>query len=859
MNVFNKVSLESLKKNKSRTIVTIIGIILSTAMICAVTTFISSFQNYMLQTAIYQEGNWHGRFNSVTYDSYENMIKDERIEDSTLIQQIGFSKLDKKWEEDKPYIYLLGANSDLQNNLPFRVTEGRYPEKNNEIILPDYLNSFTEFKYKIGDTIDLDLGKRVLDGKVLTQQEPSYIYTNNGMVFLGEEFMITESHSYTIVGFYEQVYWRLEESNSPGYVAFTLPNLNETSNYMYDVFFRVKDSREVYDFLKEGSIKYSTGGESNTSVLMAMGVSNSRNLESILLRLGAIVMSLIVFGSISLIYNAFSISVSERTKQFGLLTSIGASKKQIKKMVIFEALSMSAIGIPLGIFSGILGIGVTLKLIGKKFKSLGFPLEMEMSVSMISIIIAVLIALLTVLISVYIPAKRATKVSAIEAIRQNNDIKENLKRIKTPKFIYKIFGTPGMLADKYYKRSKKKYRTTVFSLFMSIVLFVSASSFINYLIEASGVMLDSQKYDLQLFDIDVDMQKNNLTIEKLLEDIGNIEGVEDVVYSTSIHFQTPIDKKNVSEDYVIYRGRVNEPLNTSLSDSEKYSISASLNFINNERFRKIASDNNIDVNKYFNKEEPLAVACTNISVFLDGKFRNIEILKDKTLEKIIGANDSNEEIAIGNYISNQPFFVDENSNEISLVLPYEACPDILASSGSYFMKTESIEVADKVYEYIKSVNLNSATLYNNGQERADKKNMIIIIQVFSYGFIVLISLIAAANVFNTISTNISLRRRDFAMLKSLGMSKKEFNRMLSFESLLYGTKSLLYGLIVSTVISYLIAIVFSDGYELVFRPPWSAMLIATISIFILVFATMMYSIKKVNKENIIDVLKNDNI
>ena len=134
-----------------------------------------------------------------------------------------------------------------------------------------------------------------------------------------------------------------------------------------------------------------------------------------------------------------------------------------------------------------------------------------------------------------------------------------------------------------------------------------------------------------------------------------------------------------------------------------------------------------------------------------------------------------------------------------------------------------------------------------------------IVNIFAYGFIILISLIAATNVFNTISTSISLRRREFAMLRSVGMTEKGINKMMNYECILYGAKALLLGLPTSCLISFILYKIVSKGMMISFKLPWLAMGIATLSVFLVVFATMIYAMHKIKKENPIDALKNENI
>jgi putative ABC transport system permease protein len=124
----------------------------------------------------------------------------------------------------------------------------------------------------------------------------------------------------------------------------------------------------------------------------------------------------------------------------------------------------------------------------------------------------------------------------------------------------------------------------------------------------------------------------------------------------------------------------------------------------------------------------------------------------------------------------------------------------------------------------------------------------------------MISLIAIANVFNTISTNIRLRRRELAMLRSIGMSERAFNKMMVFECIFYGMRALLLGLPIAGIISWLIYKGFvmaerTENFKFVF--PFSSMAISAFSVLFIVFITMLYAIRRIKKENIIDALRND--
>lgn len=497
-------------------------------MICAVTTFAYSVQQYLVEYAVHETGDWHGREQNTSYETYEKVKSDEEIADAVYFQQLGYAKMEGCKNPYKPYLYLLGAADDARGALPIHLLEGRYPAAPDEILLPEHLETYGGIKYEIGDRLTLELGNRMQDGYAMTQDNPCYYITQDGeSVTYDEEIQVRETRTFTVVGFCERISWLFEDYYAPGYTAFTAADGSPTDACRYDVYFHMENLPDIYAYMANNGFS----GDRNTQLLLYSGVSRYDRFHVALYGLAAIVIVLIMFGSISLIYNAFSISVSERTKQFGLLSSVGATKKQLRKMVLFEALCVSIVGIPVGVCAGIAGIGVTLSLLGNQFLEMGLPIKMRVAVSLPSVVAAVFIALVTVLVSAWIPAKRSAKVSVIEAIRQSMDADANRKAAKTFAWAYKWFGLPGMLADKYYKHNGKRYRATILSLFMSVVLFVCASAFTRYLVIAASGGFVGVEYDLwvQLNKDDWEqMKKEGMTKEAFMETLRDMPEITDV-------------------------------------------------------------------------------------------------------------------------------------------------------------------------------------------------------------------------------------------------------------------------------------------------------------------------------------------
>ena len=908
MNVFNKVTLESLKKNRTRTIVTIIGIMLSAAMICASTTLVSSMRNFVLRCAIHIDVDWYGAVYDAAYKDYEDIRDSDRVSSAAYAQVLGYAKIDSA-NERKPYLYVLGGDvaSGYFKTMPVHLILGTLPKDSTEIILPEHLTSNGKVNYKLGDTVTLDVGDRTLDGRRLGQDTPVYTYDSETQVEImsGERLENTEPRTYTVVGIYERP--TFEDYSAPGYTALTAADTKSADQAPIHCYFKLHKPAGVYDFMKEMGYTQEYRYAYNTKVLLYSGTAPFDSFLTAFYSLAAIIIALIVFGSVSLIYNAFSISVSERTRQFGLLSSVGATRKQLRRMVLFEALAVSIVGIPLGILVGIGGIGITLLLIGDKFFSIvRVDIPMRLCVSWQAVVIAAVIALVTVLISAWIPSKRATRVSAVEAIRQSMDIKVSGRPVRTSKLAYKLFGLPGVLAGKHYKRNRKKYRTTVVSLFMSIVLFVSAAAFTDYMMESAEGGLASDQFDL-IYAAESDASAA-MTPDALLELLFSEQNVTGGTYTKKQFLQGDISREYVT---AMFAGRFAD-LGMEREDAapKDLGISGYLYFVADTEFNRLLEKYNLKEADYYDRDNPLGIALDrNIEfdrrlekyvtldslqgdgcvieglyyVEIDGYYRKDSRIDENGNKVVLYQNRDNEndiielpyEESFAKYtlrsektIEEAPFFVSRSTPvAINMIYPYSMLESVVPEAAlnqfrntEYFLTSSDHTASfENLATMLTENGLSSRQLFDYAANAETSRNVITIIRVFAYGFIVLISLIAAANVFNTISTNISLRRREFAMLKSVGMTQKGFRRMMNYECLLYGSKALLLGLPVSCGITYLIYRAVTTAYETSFHLPWAAIGIAVLSVFLVVFATMMYSMSKVKKDNPIDALKNENL
>lgn len=583
--------------------------------------------------------------------------------------------------------------------------------------------------------------------------------------------------------------------------------------------------------------------------------------------LSIIVTAIIMIGSISLIYNAFAISVSERSRHLGMLSSVGATKKQKRNSVFFEGAVIGIISIPVGIIAGLLGMGITFRFINSMIQGvLGITENLKLVVSPVSILIAIFVSIITILISTYIPAKRASNVSAIDAIRQTQDVKIKGKEVKTSKLTRKIFGIEGELGLKNLKRNKARYRATVFSLIISMILFLAVSYFTSSLKKSLLLTQDGINFDVVVYFNDRDRVKQEEIINKII----SLDNISEYNYIYSLDLNSWV-KEEFVPDYI------KEFQQEALSDG-KYPYDISVKALDNEALKVYSEEVGLDFNKLLDVENPSAIVIDTIR-YEDG--RTNRYIEEKAIKTKIGEKldlefydyEFNERVSVGSL--EIAALTDKVPMGISSSIYGAAFNVIISEELLYKIAEANKNVSDNINRilYLKSDNplilqegieeiqksyvQDEISFYNLHMARQREERMILIMSVFTYAFILLITSICIANIFNTISTSIALRKREFAMLKSVGMTSESFNKMINYESIFYGIKALSYGLPISFFVMFLMYKTLMINFSFEFEVPWFSVFISIVSVFIIVGSAMIYSSKKVKKENIIDALKQE--
>lgn len=828
MNIVNTLTIRHIKTHKKRSILTILAIIVSVAMVTAVFTSAISFVKYFQNVALAIDGSWHS---AVYPDNY----------------------FDSRSEFDKDYIDKVGVNLDYgvgtikddlavainacdENFLELRnvrISEGRMPKNTNELLIHRGFVEKNELGWRLGDRISL----------------PIEFYSENENYYENKEF--------TIVGITDSNVFETDYTN--GFVFATDDFIKEHENTGVYIRFSKLDN-SVYE--KTKSINKAVRQDSeegityNNSLLTYSGVTTDDTTLYILGGFCAIILAIIAIVSIFMIYDSFAVSYQERARYLGMLASVGATKKQKRMSIYFEGFILGLIGIPLGIIAGIGGIWVTFKAISGVWLdtvAVEYDKALSVSVNWIVILGTVIASAITIFVSSYIPARKASRTTAIDAIRQVNTVKvKNSKRLRTSKLATRLLGYEGALAVKNFKRNGRRSRNIVFALFMSVVVFLSVS---NFSLMFSDVM--KQSFNAST---DISVSVDSKEYDKLNKVIEKASGIDD---SFCIDYEyNEIDESLISADV------------KNLFTNNQVIMA----FVDNATLDAYLNQLGEDTAKYHNLKKPAGIL-HNTAVTRDSK-KKIKVnplvdLEGKRLETRLNVYDGDPNSS--NYITvdpivgiqttqdyNNEYFYYQDMHLPLFVMSIDMAPyyysqsdDMYTSYTAYINCEDSDALEDELTELSADCDFEYFAINNATSQMNAINNILTIVKVFVFGFIALITLISILNIINTISNSMNERRREFAMIRSVGMTPKSFKKMIYYESFRYGLVSLLWSLPISVLIHFAMYGVLSKSYDYGFVMHPSIYLISIVAVFAIITVSLLYSIGKIKDDNIIETLKND--
>ena len=948
MNLMKKLTLKNLKLNRKRTIVTIVGIILATALLSALVTLVSSFQYSMIEYQKQKGGDFHVKFSNVKMSELSEFKNNRNIESTFETMGMGFAKLDGCKNEDKPYAYVMATDEAGFEKGCFNLIEGRMAKNEDEIVIPRHLKTNGRIDIKVGDEITLDIGKRY------DSNTESVISENCAYEHEAETLTDTVTKQYKVVGIMERPGYGMEDYSAAGYTFVTYSDelaaidngtkseaseadttLTVYSRYTQKAL-RNKDAvtadiigvdEKLFEKANDSSVEMSA--EESDRFLKEM--ENAKydiyingfliSYECVfpidgtfkaLFTVAAVVALIIILTSVYCIKNSFNISITEKIRQYGMLASVGATRRQIKSSVKTEAAMLGVVGIPVGTMSGILASLILVKVVNALSAGwLNFALSFHTSLP--ALILAVILSIATIYFSATGSARRAAKVTPLEAIRNTKEIKIKSSKLKTPAIIGRIWGIGGIISYKNIKRNNKKYRTTVTSIVICSVTFIVISYFMSMAFSVVGMSYASVDYN-----IGINMScKKELDIEKLSELLSGIEGAKDYLVGAGYYFD--VDKPEYTKEYGEYCGQLYD-------DSEDVSQEFLITVLNDKSYDKYASDAGIknadtgailvnkgtfDVyneksSKYVKEEMELykykagdTIEC-GYNVYDDassddnaaegdtesstddnnavegdtesGTEDNSGYVDEETINNgvrktvdvtIAGVTDKvpigykgygNTTLLFMNQKGFESLWADGKSNELkpghASYLAYVVAENADEYQDTFEKETEGNPEYSQISFYVSNLD----------KQMRDEKSLFTLLGVFAYGLIVVIALIGITNIINTLSTGMELRSREFATLRSIGMTDKQFAGMVRLESVFISVKALVIGVPLGILISYLLCVMMNRMDDaIIYEPPYKAIILCIVVVIMLIYAIMKLSMTKLRHNNIIETIKNENL
>lgn len=934
MNLMKTLTLKNLKLNRKRTIVTIVGIILATALLSALVTLVSSFQYSMIEYQKQKDGDFHVKFSNVKMSELSEFKNNRNIESTFETMGMGFANLDGCKNEDKPYAYVMATDEAGFERGCFKLIEGRMAKNEDEIVIPRHLKTNGRIDIKVGDEITLDVGKRY------DSNTEGVISENCAYEHEAETLTDTVTKHYKVVGIMERPGYGMEDYSAAGYTFVTYSDeLAAIDNGTKSEASEADTTLTVYSRYTQKALRNKDAvtadiigvdeklfaKANNSSVEMSSEESdrflkemeNAKydiymngyliNYECVfpidgsfkaLFTVAAVVALIIILTSVYCIKNSFNISITEKIRQYGMLASVGATRRQIKSSVKTEAAMLGVVGIPVGTMSGILASLILVKVVNAL--SAGWlNVALSFHTSLPALILAVILSIATIYFSATGSARRAAKVTPLEAIRNTKEIKIKSAKLKTPAIIGRIWGIGGVISYKNIKRNNKKYRTTVTSIVICSVTFIVISYFMSMAFSVVGMSYASADYN-----IGINMScKKDIDIEKFSKLLSGIEGAEDYLVGAGYDFD--VSKPEYTKEYGEYCRQL-------YADSEDVSQMFLITVLDDKSYDKYASDAGIknaaagailvnkctfDVynensSKYVKKEMELykykagdTIECgynvyddassddnaveggTESSTEDNSGYVDEETINNgvrKTVDVTIAGVTDKVPIGYKGY-SNTLLFMNQkgfeslwgdgkNGNEIKPGYASYSAYVVAENADEYQDTFEKETEENPEYSQI------SFYVSNLDKEMRDEKSLFTLLGVFAYGLIVVIALIGITNIINTLSTGMELRSREFATLRSIGMTDKQFVGMVRLESVFISVKALVIGVPLGILISYLLCVMMNRMDDaIIYEPPYKAIILCILVVIMLIYAIMKLSMTKLRHNNIIETIKNENL
>ena len=942
MNIMNRLSWRSMVKNRTRTIVTAIGIALSAALFCAVTTMGASILSYLIDLQIAVGGDYH--VSAVTLTDAEADIIRNREDVASFAESQTLGMVNFYGQEMGLNSGIVKAcNGEYFQNMPVVLKEGRLPQNSNEFVIGEYLIHTMEAK-----------GYPTEIGSEVTLAVTPYV----GAMGKGDAGAPTFTITGTIVGIHDMNSSVISPGDTGEYsYIFAYWDEDMPAPLYCDLFIKASNP------YKAAELAAAVNGTANYSLLQYYGVVEAGNVTVIIGAIMAAIIAIVLIGTVSLISNAFSISVAQKTQQFGLLSSVGSTKKQLRQSVRFEAGMLCLLGIPAGLALGFGSMVILLNIAGDTVEGMVANqlsgVQIEAVANPVALLGAALITAAAVFLSAWRPSARAARVTPMMAIRQETEYRADKKLVKTARKWWRPGKVSANMASKYYRTNRKKYRSIVFALGISVVLFLSTAA-----VSGSLQYMADSYYDTENFDFRVGLT-DNFNGEEILNQIRNHESVAQsvLVEDDWFYFLIPEDAASTQRQEAM-------PSTTPVEITEAWRQNPSIiYYLEDDAFRSFMQEQGIDPEPYFDQDNPIAAvfyqkyetmttsenggkkSYTATFPALDESITELSYMpstpdvyewvaqqiKAMGYEEVISDERGFEMLADGRVLywttvrgcaavyhpggmieltnESEPYKftflaveeTDANGDPIILYYTYDTetgavgnevmgettgtqgtigigaqvseLPFGIYSSAqdcSYLCMLRPLSMLDQTWGltglYLSTNNYLATKNYLDTQaeetelvyyhdylaETYQMRQVSKMIDLFAYGFVAIMTLISTANIFNIVSTNILLRRKDIGMLRSLGMSGREIAALTAREYAMCGIRALCWSLPIGLFIDYLVKRILAMAMTTEYGFPWASFTIIVSCVTIVIGSSVVYALARIRQDNPIDAIRMEN-